>query len=197
MAAHGLTARCSYVTQEDVEKPRRAQDSVEMDVGVHTRSMHSVWGASREKGFAFAPPAGKRGTAQVLHAPGQHGSRRRHFSCFILKKVQSGKAPWCQVSDFSVPAAAFCPNPRQHAVPALGSVFWSARAAVTTDVHASLARLDKASRADGDLSRGSVGTMRAFPAAAVFLPLPLHAAFDFLLGSWSSREIILTARSTE
>lgn len=105
--------------------------------------------------------------------------------------------PWRQVSGSSVPAAAFCPNPRQHVVPALGCVVRSARAAVTRDDHASLARLDKASRAEGDLSHGSVEPMRALPAASVFLPLPLHVAFDFLLGSWSSREVMLMPEGTE
>jgi len=86
---------------------------------------------------------------------------------------------WHQVSDSSVPATAFCPHPRQLMAPALSRVVRSAWAADTTVVHASLARLDEA---DGDLTHGSVGPMRALPAAAVFLPLPLHAAFDFLLG---------------
>lgn len=35
--------------------------------------------------------------------------------------------PWYQVLDSSVPATAFCPNPQQHMVPALGSVVWSAQ----------------------------------------------------------------------
>lgn len=157
----------------------------------------SVGRKAGEKGFAFSHLACRRGTAQVLHAPAQHAPRRRHFCCFILKKVGSGTAPWCPDSDSSVPAAAFCPNPQQHTVAALGSVVWSAGAAVTTDVHASLAHLDKASRAEGAHTHKQCRAMRALPAAAVFLPLPLHAAFEFLLGSWSSRELILMPQGTE
>lgn len=127
MAAHGLTARCGYMTQEDVKSPGLCRDGCGCAYTEHALNSRTKWGEIKGEGFAFAPLASMRGTAQVRYAPSQHGSRRRHFCCFRLKKVGSGKVPWYQVLDSSVPATAFCPNPQQHVVPALGSGVWSAQ----------------------------------------------------------------------